>query len=299
MLSERPYLRGNSSPGNSATVTWLLAILVGCYLIQVALPVGNTTPPTAAVEALGLSADDFAPTDSWRLATFWLLHSPTNLLHLLVVASGVAFAGRSLLHHISPARLIMLFVGANSVGALAWLAMRQGTGEILVGSSAGAFGLLALFASIYPAREFRILLLFAFPVTLRPKQLLALLLSVDLATVLIVDVLGRELPFAYAAPSHLAGALVGWCYYHFWLERRSTAGEAPTALGSPEAVLVRTEPTLAAIGRSPLPGPTPTEDLRARVDTILDKISSQGIASLTPSERRLLDEARTRWGQPR
>ena len=34
------------------------------------------------------------------------------------------------------------------------------------------------------------------------------------------------------------------------------------------------------------------DDIRAEVDRILDKINSHGLASLTPVERRLLDDAK-------
>jgi len=38
--------------------------------------------------------------------------------------------------------------------------------------------------------------------------------------------------------------------------------------------------------------PASNQDLRAEVDRILDKINTSGLASLTATEKRLLDEAK-------
>lgn len=299
MLSERRYLRGNPPPGESTVVTWLVSILVGAYAVQLSLGSGWLPRSVFSPEYLGIAADRFDVASGWKLAVFWLLHSPANLLHLAVVVAAVLFVGRPLLQHIPAARLVGLFVVANTAGALVWFACRQGSGEILVGSSAGALALLTLFASIYPDREYRLLLFFAFPATFRPRQLAAAVLAVDLAAVLIVDVLGRALPFDLAAPGHLAGALAGWAYYQFVYERRSAPREIPAPELEPEAAMAPKSPALAeSAGRKPA-RTVPADDFRARVDGVLDKISSQGMASLTPAERRLLDEARSRLGHPR
>ncbi len=280
-------------------VTWLMIVLIVAFVAQLALGSGNQTGASHVAHSLGLSAETFDLPTAGKLATFWLLHSPGNLLHLGAVLAGVVFAGRALLPHISAARLFGVFVVANSAGALVWLVARQGSGEILIGSAAGALGLMSLFAAIYPNREYRVLLLFVLPVTLRPKQLVVSLLSVDAAVLLVVDLLDRELPFGYAAPSHLAGALIGWCYYQFLHERRIPVPAAPLIERTPEAALVRPPSAHAAPLQQRTNHPAPPDDIRAKVDLILDKINSTGIASLTAQERRLLDEARNRLGSSR
>ena len=299
MLSDRPYQRGMSSPGSAAVAGWLGCALIAGFVCQIAIEYLGKAGAGAAAATLGLAGDGFNVAAGWKLATFGFLHSTGNLLHLAAVVAGVMFAGRGLQPHVSAPRMVLLFVAGNMIGAAAWLLARQGSGEVLVGSAAGAFALLALFASVYPDREYRLLVLFAFPVTLRPKQLLTALLSIDLAVVLIVDLLGRELPFRYAAPSHLGGALAGWCYYQFLHERKAAVPVTSPPMPLPEAALARPVAANAAVGAQLPDRPAPKDDLRARVDLILDKISSQGLASLTPSERRLLDEARTRLGPPR
>ncbi len=299
MLPERPYLRGNSPAGKSSVVLWLVSILLGGFLIQLALGNAGRGTPDAIEASLGLRADDLGSGIAWRFVTFGWVHSSANLLHLAGVIVGLVFTGRTLLPLLSPVRFALLFGTANLIGGLVWLGMRHDTGEILVGSTAGVFGLLALVASIDPIREYRVLVFFAFPVTIRPRQLLTSLLAVDLAAIVIVDLLGRELPFAFAAPAHAAGALVGWSYYRFAHDRGSTAREIPAEERLPEAALVPTGPMQAADTRRAPARPVSAAELRARVDVVLDKINAHGIASLTPAERRLLDEARNRLGHLR
>jgi hypothetical protein len=158
----------------------------------------------------------------------------------------------------------------------------------VVGASAGAFGLVAAFAALYPERPLTLLLFFIIPVSMRAKFLL--LFSALLALFGIVFPTDN---LAHAA--HLGGMLTGIVFVRYAIHWRGTG----RAWAEPEPALrplVKTPHRAAALwGQSnarvdeDLP---PEEFLSKAVDPILDKISAHGIQSLTERERRILETAR-------
>lgn len=148
----------------------------------------------------------------------------------------------------------------------------------LIGATAGVYALLALAAGVLPDRGFSVLLLFLFPVSFRLRHLAWVLLAADGLAFLLQDILGRPLPFEYAAASHLGGMAAGWIAWRI-LRPRTTAGPARTEAEEPPAAGAISAPR------------TPAE-LRAEVDRVLDKINARGLGALTPDERRTLDEAK-------
>ena len=100
--------------------------------------------------------------------------------------------------------------------------------------------------------------------------------AADGLAVALNDLLGRPLPFEYAASSHLGGMAAGWIAWRFLRARAPAPSDRPVPV--PEA----------AAGA---PTRTPAE-LRAEVDRVLDKINARGLGALSPDERRTLDEAK-------
>ena len=80
--------------------------------------------------------------------------------------------------------------------------------------------LLVLAAGTAPERRFDLLLFFLFPVSFRLRHAAWTLLAADGLAFALNDLLGRPLPFAYAASSHLGGMAAGWIAWR--LDRKST-----------------------------------------------------------------------------
>jgi hypothetical protein len=96
----------------------------------------------------------------------------------------------------------------------------------------------------------------------------------------------RPLPeFAIAHSAHLGGMAAGWVYFRFVHDARWRRG------GRASHDLTH-ELATADDDADDSPEAAPARDLRAEVDRILDKINSHGFGSLTPQEKRVLDEAK-------
>jgi membrane associated rhomboid family serine protease len=292
MLSDRPYMRGDYPRETTSVTTWLVCAVAGAFVLQFALD-SQLPPPWAGLgREFSLSIGGLKSGQVWTPLTYWLLHSTSNLFHVGLVLAGILVLGRELVGSIGAKRFLAVFGASLIAGATTWSAVNWQAGGELIGATAGIYGLVAVFSLIYPNREINFLLLFFFPVTLRPKHLAISLLVIDVSALVLMDILGRPLPFAYAPSAHLGGMLSGWVYYQFfhdadWRLGKSqhSASHAPSR--SPDRLSVNQEESSDA-------GPSERSPsaLRAEADRVLDKINSQGLGALTPRERQVLEDAK-------
>jgi hypothetical protein len=162
-------------------------------------------------------------------------------------------------------------------------------GGAVVGASAGAFGLVAAFAILYPERELTLLLFFILPLKLRARTLLVL--SAALALFGIAFPIGN-----IANAAHLGGMLTGIFFVQF-VQGRWPRWKFSLRRDKPhESVIARTGKGRFWRSYSDEPGEDLSTDefLQTEVDPILDKISAHGIQSLTPHEREILEKARAK-----
>jgi hypothetical protein len=162
-----------------------------------------------------------------------------------------------------------------------------------VGASAGVYGLVAAYATLYPDRLLTLLLFFFIPVTMRAKFLL-----LAEAVLAVLGILSPGSRMADAA--HLGGMLTGLLFIRYalewnwnwprWPRRHPRVRRLPRA----EAVASSFWKPGKTRGDEDLP---PEEFLSREVDPILDKISAQGIQSLTARERRILEAAREKMAK--
>lgn len=292
MRPKRPYLQGDhEAPGTSALV-WLVSALIGGFLLQLMLGTRLLGGMGGGLEAmLGLSGEAVRRGWVWTLCSHAFLHSPVFLFHLVLNVLALVFLGRALVPVLGSVRFVGLFLAATAAGGLAWLPLHWRAGE-LVGATAGVYGLLVVFARFNPQQPLQFLVLFLFPVTLRPSHVVWMLAGFDLVALFAFEVTGNPAPFGWSAAgsAHLAGMAVGFVYHRFvhhagWFNPEDRAGMSwPRWLRREAAASVAVASAEAAPDR---PG-----DLRAEVDRILDKIGSAGLGSLTPAEREVLARAR-------
>jgi len=316
MFSERRYARYDNDYDRRPTsaLVWLLCALVAGYVIEMIfvklIPIAGTLPfdvaafSPAALRGLRL----------WTLVTYTLLHD-INPLHLLVNALVIFFMGREVLPLLGNKRFVLVTLASAIGGALLWFAVNFNAPPqtTLIGASTIAMAFLVLFACFYPNQPITVLLFFIIPVSIRPKTLAAIVIALDVFGLVFFEIPRHaEGGMSIAHSAHLGGALVAFGYYFLihrrewrtpdavassllpeWMRRK----KKPASIATPKYKVNITSATAPASGSaaSSASGPAPTlshEKLRAEVDRILDKINSQGFASLTDDEKRTLDSAK-------
>jgi membrane associated rhomboid family serine protease len=305
MLEDRYYMRRSPfETRRSATLALVVANVIAFFAECVFYgyyPSQRVPIPIPDNDVLALSWAGLAHGYIWQLFTFQFLHA--GFLHLLFNCWAIYFFGRELEEALGVKRFLTLYFASGAIGGLvqalagglaihyghtAWAFRFAGP---TVGASAGAFGLLAAFAMLYPERLLTLLIFFVVPISMRAKFLL--LFSVLLALFGIVVPVGNM-----ADAAHLGGIAAGVVYVRYAAHWQWHWPRLSRRRGPPPRKLVRV--TTAPAGpwlrskTQPQDELPPEEFLSKEVDPILDKISAKGIQSLTERERRILESARQR-----
>ncbi|MDG1357359.1 MAG: rhomboid family intramembrane serine protease [Akkermansiaceae bacterium] len=269
-------------------VKWLLIINVAVWLLDM---MTNSAPQTqrsflwewgnfsvaAGVEQL----------EVWRFVSFQFLHA--NGHHLLVNMLGLFFFGHFAERWWGSRRFLCFYLVTGVAGALFYVILFYagffgnapipiGGGQTIpaadipmVGASAGIFGILACVAVIAP--NLRVLLFFFIPMSMRTFAVGALGIS--------VIVILFKLNNAGGEAGHLGGAILG-----FVLMRN------PQLLSFvSDGVMISRRRSLvdATIVREKKLRPRINIDMDdSEIDRILDKVSREGLQSLTDQERDVL-----------
>lgn len=202
----------------------------------------------------------------WQPLTYMFLHG--SLFHLLFNMLAVFMFGAEL-ERAWGTREFLVYYLVTGVGAgLTQWAVSIHSPVPVIGASGAVFGLLLAFGMMFPDRP--ILLWFVLPIP--AKYLVILFGFIELAAV----AAGRGGGVARFA--HLGGLLVGFLYLksekYLWPVKRWIGGVRRQGQARERAA--------------------EEERRRAdqdRIDQVLDKISREGMGSLTPAERKTLEEA--------
>jgi membrane associated rhomboid family serine protease len=300
MLEDRYYMRRSPFDSRlSATMVVLLAN-VAAFLLECIFY--GYPPRFPRGDYFALSWEGLQHGYIWQLFTFQFLHG--GLLHLVFNCWVIYVFGREIEMALGVRRFLTLYLSSGVVGGLvqalagalaqhfaqsgAWLRFAGPT----VGASAGALGLLAGYAMLYPERPLTLLLFFIIPVSMRAKFLL--LFCAAAALFGIVFTVSNV-----ADAAHLGGIVTGIVFIRYaihwdwhWPRLRRVPQPAPRRL-----VKVSSRPA-RAWGRGKTEEDLPAaEFLSKEVDPILDKISAHGIQSLTERERRILEAAREKMAK--
>ncbi len=292
MLGDRPYMR-TATPRPRWPLTYVLMAVNTAVLVLQLLSHGSTLG-TAMDTYLPLSFEGLAHGYVWQLLTFQFLHA--DEIHLFFNLIAIFFFGRPMEEHLGRGRFLALYLAAGVVGGLCQVAFAPlwptYFGGSVVGASAGAFGLIAAFATLFPDRTLTLLIFFVLPVNMRARTLIWI--SVGLAVLGLLSPGGRM-----ADAAHLGGILAGFLFVRLLVQGR---GFRIRWASSPSArrprVLVRTAAGKRANWQSAdarnLDALPPEEFISREVDPILDKISAHGFQSLTERERQILEQARSK-----
>jgi membrane associated rhomboid family serine protease len=245
---------------------WVKRILfanVAMYLLTVARP---------AVGNLLVFVPALLPTRPWSVVTYMFLHA--GIWHIGFNMLALYFFGPAVETRLGGRRFVGLYLSSGVMGAL--LSIPFTPHAAIVGASGAVFGVMLAFARYWPRQ--RIYIWAVLPIEARWMVILMTAFS------LWSGFGGSRDGVAHFA--HLGGFLGGFLYLK-WTDWRSPARKfkqkaqvVPPAPRDPEQALERWK----RIRR---------EDIhpvnRDEVDRLLDKISREGVKSLTPDERALLE----------
>ncbi|MCW5559945.1 MAG: rhomboid family intramembrane serine protease [Verrucomicrobiae bacterium] len=304
MISDRGYMREPEWRGGWPLTVWLIVANVAVFILQVLMD--RFARAFHFDEYFALSLFGIQHGYLWQLVTFQFLHG--GPLHLLLNCWALYVFGRDLEEFLGRAAFLKLYLFSGVLGGVlqllcAWIAPDY-FGGLLVGASAGVFGLIAAYAALFPERQFTVLLFFILPVSLRAKMLLFWG-----AVLAVIGMLMRADNVAHAA--HLGGMLGGLAYLNF-TGQPSLVGDGLGALwdrlrsrfsGRPSPPVSRRNGRWERLEwdepppERPVRSPRPDQFMAEEVDPILDKIAAHGIHSLTDREREILEKARARMAK--
>jgi membrane associated rhomboid family serine protease len=270
-------------------------------IINVALAFLQVTVlPSDTYLNLGFQTSDFLK-QWWTPLTSMFVHG--GVLHLAFNMYTLWLFGRRLEKSWEWAAFTRYYLWCGLGGVLLHAAMQSG--GVLIGASGAIMGVMFAYAVLWPDEE---LLLFGV-IPMKVKMLVTLLVVVNL--VMGILSVGQMSGIAYFA--HLGGVLFGVFYMHLpspgSFERfRHRVSPVPDESDDPPRVVPRSMPRREKMseideivarsnavvprrGGSLVPSRKAADPQVAEaLDQLLDKISERGLDSLTPAERKLLEE---------
>jgi membrane associated rhomboid family serine protease len=209
----------------------------------------------------------------WQLATYAFVHSPSGLLWFAIEMYMLFVFGRELERFIGSRAFIVLYLIlllAPTLLLLLW-GLSEQTG--LAGSPALHFGIFVAFATIHPNVE---LLL----------RIMAKWVAITVAAIYTLQLI------YYRDWSDMAVLWISIAAAFFFIRLRGAGPEL--VWWSDLKSRWQSKPKFHVVPRSAPRRVMEPENVHESIDPVLEKISKQGINSLTASERRALDRARTR-----
>ncbi|HEY8833836.1 MAG TPA: rhomboid family intramembrane serine protease [Gemmatimonadaceae bacterium] len=284
----------SESPRMTRAVQWLLALNIGVYFLQLTL-----FAPATVYSALALDPARF-PSTWWTALTYmfvhaWLAHLAFNMFTLWM------FAPR--LEHVWGTRsFVQFYLWSGLGGAVAHLIFAQHSA--VIGASGAISGVLVAYALRWPDDE-----VYVFGVIpMKSRWLIAAMIGMN-----IIFALSPGSGIDWTA--HVGGMAFGWIFLKLsslggltrvkgWVSaapeesedmpravprNRSPMRDQPRGVDEvvarSNAVVLRESKPLQHVPKQESP-----KEYAARVNRVLDKISQQGMGSLSGDERRLLEE---------
>lgn len=302
MLEDRDYMRQpeyRDSRWQWSATTILLAAFAVVFVVEIAV----SPAPRLLIPGNGFCYDYFALSLEglkhwrvWQFFTYQFMH--VGVWHIVGNSVVIYFFGRELEILLGWKKYLTLFFTSGILGgvfqiiaATLWPDLFGGP---VVGASAGAFGLVAAFAVIYPDRELMMLIFFVIPVRMRAKTLL--IFSGVLAVMGVVfsdSIFGGHV----ANAAHIGGMVMGIFFVRKILQGNWFQWKFPSRRNAPRELAAARAGKNKSWGAPAKPGDeevSADQFLQNEVDPILDKISAHGIQSLTAREREILEKARTK-----
>ena len=282
------------SPRMTRAVQWLLALNIGVYFLQLTL-----FGPDAVYSALALDPARF-PATWWTVVTYMFVHA--WLAHLAFNMFTLWMFGPRLEHEWGTRTFVWFYFCCGVGGAIAHLVFAPHTS--VVGASGAISGVLVAYALRWPDEE-----VYLFGVI--PMRSRYLILAMLVMNIIFALSPGSRIDWT----AHVGGMAFGWIFLKLysagginrvrgWVSAvpdesedmpravprarqpmRDRAAGVDEVVERSNAIILRESKPLQHVPRQETP-----KEYAARVNRVLDKISQQGIGSLSRDERRLLEE---------
>jgi membrane associated rhomboid family serine protease len=259
MWQERSY----ASPSFGSYVTrapatwWVIGVTTAAYVIQRLTSAWAPAWAAAIAEYGPTSLEGWRSFELWRPVTYLLLHA--NVQHILWNMLFLAVAGSLVEPQIGSRAFLRLYVASGIVGALSPVFH----GSPTIGASGAINGVLVAVAVLMPD----VVILFMFLIPMKIKWVVAIFLAIDVLNVISADG-GRtdSICHVLGAATGFAIAFIGPRFVTPWLARRRQE---------------KVEERRRTVAEQQV-------DEERELDRLLEKISREGMPSLTEDERRFL-----------
>ena len=288
------YDATESSPRITRAVQWLLALNIGVYFLQLTLFGSDTV-----YSALALDPARF-PTAWWTIGTYMFVHA--WLAHLAFNMFTLWMFGPRLEQEWGTRSFVQFYLWCGLGGAVAHLLLAQHSA--VIGASGAISGVLVAYALRWPDEE---VYLFGV-IPMKSRWLVAAMLAMN-----IIFALSPSSRIDWTA--HVGGMAFGWIFLKLyavgginrvrgWVSAvpdesedmpravprnrapmRDRGGSVDEVVARSNAIVLRESKPVQHVPKQETP-----KEYAARVNRVLDKISQQGMGSLTRDERRLLEE---------
>ena len=274
----------SSSPAFPRLTPWVTRLIAVTAVVQLLLETVFTSPAISASLSMDPSAVTTRP---WGMVTYLFVHA--GLLHLATNMLALYLFGTAVENRMGSRAFILYYLYCG-VGAAVFAVLLSfvTTESPIIGASGAILGVATAFAIYWPDAE---ILVFPIPVPIKARTLVIGLAVIDV-------VFAKFVHDGIAHEAHIGGMLTGWLFFRLQSLGRRRA--PPSIRQQPERVVMvqqtatrEAEPRAATPVR-PMSSRPGNDPVAAEVDRVLDKISATGIGSLTPEERRFLDEVSKR-----
>ncbi len=243
----------------------LIALSVGGYVAQrlVEYVLVEHHQETLLATWLALDGPGIAAGEYWKFLSYSLLHfDPLQLVGNMLL---LYFAGREVESILGWRHFLGIYLVGIVLGGVVSFAAQD---LPVLGTSAAVTAVVIAFASILPELELRANVFFILPLRIRAKWFALALLAVSGA------MWASHMPPQIGAPGMLAAGIAAWAYVK------------QLGFGNPLAIqryIFNRRQRAARLDRM-----SPEQFITAEIDPILDKISREGMHSLTRAERKIL-----------
>jgi membrane associated rhomboid family serine protease len=244
----------------------LIGLNIAVFVAQIFL---DAYEPGFVREYLALSDHGLRNAYGWQFITAAFLHD--GPWHLLGNMFLLYLLGRDVESIVGQRQFLFLYLTGTLAGELGHLFLMPADSALLA-ASGGPAAVIVAYAAILPELELTSSLFFLLPIRLKAKHLAYG--AFGLAVLAII--FDRTATVAHS--SFLGGCIAGWFYAHLLGFGRPSILQR--ALSQRRAEAERYESM------------TPEEFIAEKIDPLLEKISREGMSSLTRTERRLLARAR-------
>jgi membrane associated rhomboid family serine protease len=295
-IQDRDYYREGPSfldrVGAQGATVWLIAICCGVFFGQCLSgdPVRGELGAVAAFDTTKILNGEV-----WRLFTSIFLHG--GLYHIIFNMFALYFVGQRLEAEYGAREFVLLYLFGGAFANLFRLSVQVAglaAPSIATGASGAIMGLLVLYAFHWPHQRVLFFLVVPMPAWL----MVVLYAGISTLGAMQAELVAKGNPTAIGHLAHLGGAFFGLLYYQSGIEfsrlfvRRQKVRVRPKLrVVVPPAEEQQPEPVGAPVQAPPRTAAAPDEQLEAKLDAVLEKVSKHGQESLTPEEREILFKA--------